>query len=206
MAKGTNYFSRIIAGLVLLVEAACPAAAAPPDKPVDRMAVYAEIDSCQQSYPWICIELWVSENNGGDGDVLLMTFIHDINFAVIYRQTNLYGIPRSMLSISKDKKIVDLIVPAGTVVRTFEDEEFVFPSPIAIRWVAGKDRTEIDTTVKNFTSSAVDHGFNVTKTHQSSIVRPATATGELLGFAVDSRHGPQYVGEHAARISTTITR
>jgi hypothetical protein len=192
-------FSRIVTGLVLLVGPTCPAAALP-DKPDLRTeTVYAEIDSCQQASPWTCIELLVI---GSHDDVVLMIYIHDINFSVIYHQTNLSGIPRSMLSISEDKKIVDLIVPAGTVARTFEDEEFVFPSPIAILWVAGTHRTEIDTTVKRFTSSAAGDVEAVTTTHQSSTVRPATAIGELLLFPVDSRQGSQYVGEDAARIAT----
>jgi hypothetical protein len=72
-----------------------------------QTAFYAEVNECRPSPSFVCVELAVSENNGGDETVTLRYFVHDINFAMIYvPQTNLIGIPRSMFTVSKDERTV----------------------------------------------------------------------------------------------------
>lgn len=192
--------NRILMSLTLLLILSVASSEA---EPTARTSFYAEINACQFSHPWICVELSVSKNNDGNGAVYLSYFIHDINFAVIYHQVNAYaGLTPSMLTMSKDAQTAHLVIPAGTVVILGDEDAtpYIIPGDIRIQWEAGKNRHEIDTTVTSFVNGVRS------RTHYDSIVRPSVALGELLEFSVDSRSGPQYTGSDPARLSVTVTR
>jgi hypothetical protein len=185
-----------ILGLCLILTAGAASAQTP-----SPLAFYVDIFSCQHAAPWLCIELTLSANNGGNDRVYLSYFVHDINYAKTYAHANLYDVPRSMFRITPDRLQASLIIPAGTVLLSDYDEPVTFTREVRISWAAiGQNRTEIETTV-----TTVRNGVT-TRYTQASRERPAVARGTLVGFVVDSRVGPLYVGEDAATITVAGRR